>query len=160
MKQTPRLISTVDHVVEPPQLWSRVLSHTKWADRIPHIEGESDGTESWIVDGRQFRLSEVAQVGALMADRVNSAKRWDDIPEGAYIPAARLKAMDRDGVDYSVLYPTIAGFSGEHLGAITDPDLELACVRRYNDWLIDEWQACSDRFIPQCILPLSSIDAA
>ena len=160
MKQIHRLISTVDYVVEPPQLWSQHITNSKWAVGVPHIEREPDGTDSWIIDRRKFRLSELVQVGALMTDRVDSLKLWDDIPEEAYVPAARLKAMDRDGVEYSVLYPTVAGFSGENLGAITDPELELACVRTYNDWLIDEWLACSDRFIPQCILPLSSIDAA
>ena len=47
--------------------------------------------------------------------------------------------MDIDGVAYSVLYPSFAGFSGETFGALRDPDLELACVQAYNDWLIDEW---------------------
>ena len=68
--------------------------------------------------------------------------------------------MDIDGVAYSVLYPSFAGFSGETFGALKDPDLELACVRAYNDWLIDEWTSYSDRFIPQCIVPLAPVEAA
>ncbi|HTE85757.1 MAG TPA: amidohydrolase family protein, partial [Dehalococcoidia bacterium] len=75
-------------------------------------------------------------------------------------PAERLKAMDVDGVDYSVLYPTVAGVAGETFGRITDPDLELACVRAYNDWLVEEWAGASTRFVPQCIVPLAPIDAA
>ena len=42
----------------------------------------------------------------------------------------------------------------------TDPELELACVQAYNDWLIEEWAAASPRFIPQCIVPLAPIEAA
>ena len=39
------------------------------------------------------------------------------------------------------------------------PELELACVQAYNDWLIEEWAAVSPRFIPQCIVPLAPIEA-
>src|SRR5207253_9348199 len=43
---------------------------------------------------------------------------------------------------------------------IADPELELACVQAYNDWLIEEWAAASPRFIPQCIVPLYPADAS
>ena len=68
--------------------------------------------------------------------------------------------MDIDGVAYSVLYPSFAGLSGETFGALRDPDLELACVQAYNDWLLDEWTSCSDRFIAQCIVPLAPVEVA
>ena len=87
-----------------------------------------------------------------MNDRADAPKRWEDVPQSAYLPAERLRAMDTDGVAYSVLYPTFAGFSGENIWRFTDSDLELACVQAYNDWLIEEWADCSDRFIPQCIV--------
>jgi predicted TIM-barrel fold metal-dependent hydrolase len=67
--------------------------------------------------------------------------------------------MDEDGVDYSVLYPTVAGVGGETFGRIADPELELACVQAYNDWLVEEWASASERFVPQCIVPISSVDA-
>ncbi len=67
--------------------------------------------------------------------------------------------MDADGIAASVLYPTVAGFAGETFGRITDEELELACVRAYNDWLIDEWASTSPRFIPQCIVPLHPVSA-
>jgi predicted TIM-barrel fold metal-dependent hydrolase len=67
--------------------------------------------------------------------------------------------MDADGVDCSVLYPTVAGFAGETFARLADPELELACVRTYNDWLVEEWAGVSPRFIPQCIVPISPIEA-
>jgi predicted TIM-barrel fold metal-dependent hydrolase len=67
--------------------------------------------------------------------------------------------MDVDGVDYSVLYPTVAGVAGETFGRLSDPALELACVQAYNDWLIEEWASTSPRFIPQCIVPIWPIEA-
>lgn len=94
-----------------------------------------------------------------MPDRATEPQRWEDVPSMAYEPAQRLKAMDTDGVDYSVLYPTVAGIAGETFGRLKDAELELACVRAYNDWLIEEWTSVSPRFVPQCIVPLSPIAA-
>jgi predicted TIM-barrel fold metal-dependent hydrolase len=154
------LISVDDHVQETPNLWTERLSQSRWGDRIPHLEKGPDGSERWVADGRLLLDGKVATVGAVMADRTQEPRRWEDVPTAAYRPADRLKAMDADGVDCSVLYPTVAGHAGEAFGRITDPELELACVQAYNDWLIDEWAAASDRFVPQCIVPLWPAEAA
>ena len=159
MVNAPRIISTVDHVIEPPDVWSQRLPKNKFADRIPHHEHCADGSDRWIVDGREFPLGVVARVGALMNDRVRVPQRWQDVPQAAYDPTARLKAMDADGVDCAVLYPSLGGFSGEVFARIGNPELELACVGAYNDWLIDEWAAASKRFVPQCLVPLAPIEA-
>lgn len=160
MERRYGLISVDDHVQEHPQVWTQRMSKARWGDRIPHLEQHADGTASWVVDGNKLPLNGVALAGAVMADRANEPQRWEDVPPAAYVPAERLKAMDVDGVDYSVLYPTVAGIAGETFGRLTDPELELACVQAYNDWLIDEWASVSPRFIPQCIVPIWPIDAA
>src|SRR4249919_3768828 len=141
--QTERFISAVDHVVEHPEVWTERLSKSKWGDRIPHMKSSSQDCDTWVVDGRSMSLSDVAQVGALMTDRTDVPKLWEEVPRTAHVPAERLRAMDADGVAYSVLYPSFAGFSGETFGALRDPDLELACVQAYNDWLMDEWASYS-----------------
>ena len=152
------LISVDDHVQEPPELWTRRLSNTRWADRVPHLETQPDGTQYWIVDGSALPLPGVGLTGALMDDRTRVPQRWEEVPKAAYVPAERLRAMDADGVACSVLYPIVAGTSGENFGRLTDADLELACVQAYNDWLIEEWASTSKRFIPQCIVPLWPVE--
>jgi predicted TIM-barrel fold metal-dependent hydrolase len=152
-------ISADDHVQEHPEVWTKRMSQAKWGDRIPHIERQSDGTERWVVDGKPVDLSGVAIAGAAMPDRAREPQRWAEVPGSAYKAIERLAAMDVDGVDYSVLYPSVAGLAGETFGRLTDPGFELACVQAYNDWLIEEWAAVSPRFIPQCIVPLSPIEA-
>ena len=154
------VISAVDHVIEHPKVWTERVSKTKWGDRIPHMDRRGDGRDYWVVDGRKFSMSAIAGVGALLSDRAGVANRWDDIPKPAYDPAARLEAMDHDGIRYAVLYPMFAGFSGERLAAVADADLALACVQAYNDWIIDEWAAHSDRFVPLCLVPITPVDAA
>jgi len=148
------LISVDDHVQEPPNLWMERLSRNRWGDRIPHLERAGDGTERWVVDGRLLLDGRAGRAGALMADRNREPSRWQEVPPAAYLPLERLKVMDAAGIDYSALYPTVAGLAGETFGRLEDPELELACVQAYNDWLIDEWAAASERFIPQCIVPI------
>lgn len=154
------LISVDDHVQEPPNLWTQRLSKTRWGERVPHLERKADGSERWVVDNQVLLDGSAALAGALMADRNHEPSRWQDVPTAAYVPSERLKAMDAAGIDYSVLYPTVAGLAGEAFGRLRDPNLELACVQAYNDWLIEEWAAASDRFVPQCIVPIWPVEAA
>jgi predicted TIM-barrel fold metal-dependent hydrolase len=144
-------ISADDHVQETPDLWTSRVSRAKWGEKVPHIERLPDG-DCWVVCGRRVGFPAPP---LLRGDgRVEQATRWDEIPSAAYDPSERLKALDADGVDYSVLYPSVAGLAGEGFGWLDDPELELACVQAYNDWLIEEWLATSSRFVPQCIVPL------
>ncbi len=154
------VISADDHVQETPDLWTERLSKRKWGDRVPHIAQQPDGTERWVVGGKVREASALAWTGALSVNRFEEPQRWADVPLESYDPSARLKAMDRDQVDVQVLYPSGAGLSGEALAAIEEPELEVACVRAYNDWLLETWGAASDRFVPQCILPVRSAGAA
>lgn len=153
-------ISADDHVQEHPEVWTKRMPEAKWGDRIPHIERQSDGSERWVVDGNPVDLGGVAIAGAAMPDRAREPQRWDEVPKVAYNPRERLTAMDVDGVDYSVLYPSVAGRAGETFASLADAELELACVQAYNDFLVDEWAAVSPRFIPQCIVPLAPDAAA
>jgi predicted TIM-barrel fold metal-dependent hydrolase len=153
-------ISTDDHVQEHPEVWTRRMSKTKWGDRIPHIASNGDGSQHWVVDGKPIDLAGVANVGAVMPDRARDPQRWEEVPTVAFDARERLTAMDSDGVDYSVLYPSVAGRAGETFGRLADPELELACVQAYNDFLIEEWRAVSPRFIPQCLVPLAPIGVA
>src|SRR5581483_12025177 len=155
-----RLLSADDHVQEPPDLWIKRLSRAKFGDRIPSLARQADGSERWVVDGQLIPLRGAGMGAALFADRTTEPQCWADVPPMVRDPSERLKAMDADGVEASVLYPTVAGVGGEAFGRITDPELELACVQAYNDWLIEEWAAVSDRFVPQCLVPLDPPEAA
>lgn len=158
MKLKYGFISADDHVQEHPEVWSSRMSKKKWGERIPHVEELHDGSECWVIDGRRLLLPGIALAGALMADRTREPQRWSEVPPAAFKAADRLKAMDCDGIDYSVLYPIIGGLAGESFGKLDDPALELACVQAYNDWLIDEWASVSPRFVPQCIVPIWPIE--
>jgi predicted TIM-barrel fold metal-dependent hydrolase len=148
------LISADDHVQEHPEVWTERLSREKWRDRIPHVARMADGSDAWIVDGQRLSLPGVAIAGAAMADRGQEVRCWDDVPPMVFSARERLKAMDVDGIDCAILYPSVSGLAAETFGKLDDSDLERACVQAYNDWLIDEWADVSPRFVPQCIVPI------
>jgi predicted TIM-barrel fold metal-dependent hydrolase len=152
-------ISVDEHVQEHPEVWTKRMSRAKWGERIPHVEHSSNGVESWVVDGRKIDLAGVADCGAAMAERTKNPQRWVDVPAAVYDPKERLKTMDAAGIDYAVLYPTVAGVGGQSFGRMEDRELELACVQAYNDWLLEEWGGASERFVSQCITPLGPVDA-
>jgi len=152
-------ISVDEHVQEHPEVWTKRLSKAKWGERIPHVAKNGGGQERWLIDGREISLDGVADCGAVMSERSAKPQCWADVPAAVYDPKERLKAMDAAGIEYAVLYPTVAGIGGQNLGRIEDGELELACVQAYNDWLIDEWASVSPRFVPQCLVPLAPIDA-
>ena len=154
------VISVDDHVVEPPDLWARGMSQAKWGDRLPHVAARADGTERWVIEGQVRAASSLFATGALSKDRGSEPQAWSQVPQSAYDPHARLAAMDADGIDYSVLYPSAAGVSGEVICAIKDLDLQVECARVYNDWILEVWAGSSSRFVPQAILPAGSIEAA
>ena len=145
-------VSVDDHVLEHPEVWTSRMSRQRWGDRIPHVERQPDGNDCWVIAGHRLALPEIAVAGA--ENRSLHPKRWEEVPQTVCSAPERLAAMDADGVDYSVLYPTVAGLAGETFGKLDDPDLESACVQAYNDWLIEEWANRSSRFVPQCIVPI------
>jgi predicted TIM-barrel fold metal-dependent hydrolase len=153
-----QIISTNEHVIEAPDVWTARMSKAQWGERIPHIRTKDDGTEVWMIDGVEVPLVGAGSAAACMPDRADEPKKWSDVPSVITNVAERAAAMEAQGVAYAVLYPSVAGIGGETFGRIEDPALELACVQAYNDWLIEVWGS-NPKFIPQCILPLSSFEA-
>ena len=82
-------------------------------------------------------------------------RRSNDHP-GAMEKTERLKEMAADGVSGEVLFPT----HGLRLLSLEDPKLEEACVRVYNDWIIDYSQADPSRLLGLAMLSVYDIDAA
>jgi predicted TIM-barrel fold metal-dependent hydrolase len=153
-------ISAVDHIVEHPRVWTDRMSKAEWGDRIPHVERQSDGSDCWVIDGVKHPLLGRGSVGAFAADRNFTPRTWDEVPGAAWNAADRLTIMDGGSISYSVLYPTIAGLAGDTFARGEDAAFEIACVRAYNDFVIDEWASVSPRFVPQCIIPLWSPEEA
>jgi predicted TIM-barrel fold metal-dependent hydrolase len=145
-----RLISGDSHVNEPPDLWTSRLP-AKLKERAPRMERFEQG-DAWIIEGAadpiNFGMNAVA---GLPREQISSWKRFEDIRSGGYDPIARTEEMDVDNVDAEILYPTPR--LGAGLASTKDPELHLALVRAYNDWLSEYCAQAPDRFAGQMMIP-------
>jgi predicted TIM-barrel fold metal-dependent hydrolase len=82
-------------------------------------------------------------------------RRGGDHP-GAMEGPKRVSEMAADGVSAEVLYPT----HGLRVLSVDDPKLEQACVRVYNDWIIDYCSAAPDRLIGLGLLSMYDVEVA
>lgn len=156
------IVSADDHVLEPPDLFEgRVPS--RLADAAPKVVEHDDGGEYWLIEGRlePIRDWNVA-AGRATSDWGGEPARYDELRRGAYDVESRLTDMDLAGVSMSLNFPSaIWGFAGRVFAHMTDLDLGLACMRAYNDWMIDEWcGAAPDRFIPCQLTWLADAEVA
>ncbi len=155
-----RIISADDHVFEPADLWTTRLE-PKYRDRAPHIARLEDGSDWWILDGDKFSpMSAGSQTGVRIDDP--EQLKFDDVYEnvrpGGYDPAERLKDMDTDGVDVSIIYPTTAGT--RMFQCVADVDFLTALHKSYNDWLAQYCSAYPRRLKGIALLNVDDIESA
>jgi predicted TIM-barrel fold metal-dependent hydrolase len=173
--EIPKIISVDDHVVEPAHLWQTWLPE-KFKERGPrserrgigqmrHIGGgtyeqtfDPSGPEAdcWIYEDLVYiNKRHVAAVGYARDDMTLSPITYDEMRKGCWDPKARLEDMDVNWVEASLCFPTFPRFCGQTFTEAKDKELALACVKAYNDWMVEEW--CGDsggRLIPLIIVPL------
>ena len=131
-----RLISGDSHTMEPGDLWVQRLDK-KFRDLAPRVvENENEPGCAFIAPGlgRQ-QISgawALGKSGKDLAEHLATSSLKDARP-GGWDPAERLKDQDIDGVEAEVLYCTL----GLRIFPMEFPELQQACFRTYNDWLVD-----------------------
>jgi predicted TIM-barrel fold metal-dependent hydrolase len=180
--ELPKIISVDDHVVEPPHVWQTWLPE-RFRDRGPRVERRGIGSikhigggvyeqtfdpdgpqgDCWIFEDLVYiNKRHVAAVGFDRDDMTASPITYDEMRPGCYEPKARVEDMDMNWVEASLCFPTFPRFCGQTFTEATaDRDLGLACVRAYNDWMVEEW--CGDsggRLVPLIIVPLWDAELA
>jgi predicted TIM-barrel fold metal-dependent hydrolase len=137
-----RIVSSDNHVFEPPDLWTRRVE-PKFRDRAPQLVREADG-DWWYCDNhRVIGLSAGIQTGQRFEGNENLTRTglFENVRRGGYIPEEHLKDMDEDGVDVSIVYPTV----GLLLYSVPDSAFLTDICRTYNDWLAEFCQAFPKR---------------
>jgi predicted TIM-barrel fold metal-dependent hydrolase len=90
-----------------------------------------------------------------------TAMTYDEMRPGCYDRDARVKDFELNWTDGSLPFPTFPRFCGQTFYETPDRDLGLACVKAYNDWMVEEWCAPSGGVnIPLCIMPLWDVELA
>lgn len=147
-----RVISADCHINEPPWVFDTVPAKLK--DRIPRMMRGADGGDGWSFNGQPPRrtLGIEATAGRAVGDKKLSGLRFDEILPGNYDGGKHVEDMRRDGVDASVVYPA----SAIQVYVESDRELALACMRAYNDWVLDQFQAAAPRHLVG--LPMLPLD--
>jgi predicted TIM-barrel fold metal-dependent hydrolase len=168
-----RAISADGHVNEPPALWTDRLPG-KFKERGPRvIETPNTKGHAWIMEGQRrpsvmgfssmYSRSSKRFDRASLVDGFKQIKsrgvRYEDVFPGSYDPAARVQEILEDQIDAEVIFNGVSTvWNGIKL--CPDPELSLACVKVYNDW-IAEFQAYDpERFICNGTMPTTGITDA
>ena len=151
--------SADSHVNEPPETWDRIPKDLRV--RGPHFVQDPAGLKGLYM---VFEGHEPDPVGMTFTAGIEKADggirkvienfKWENW-RGPWDPVARLRDMDRDGVDMEVLYPSMA----RNLYTLRGDEIPLqkAAIEAYNDWLRDYCCTAPKRLVSLCLL--SALDA-
>jgi predicted TIM-barrel fold metal-dependent hydrolase len=175
------IVSVDDHVVEPPHVFTTWLP-ARFRHRAPRIERHGMGDMQYVGGKYVIRPDDsgtpcdwwvyedlmlphkrhVAAVGFARDDMSLSPITYDEMRPGCYQPKARVEDMTMNWVEASLSFPTFPRFCGQTFLEAKDRELAMACVKAYNDWMVEEWCGDSDgHLIPLCLIPLwDALEAA
>lgn len=157
MKNGFRIVDSDMHIIEPPEMWEKYIDGD-FKDRAPKIVGN-------------YLVGFYGLVENQMLPTVDShaRERWQGMFRhvGPHLrePAARgfdalsqLEAMDREGLDIAVLFPSIGLYVMSFDGLA--PRFAAAICRAYNNWLYDFCQRNPERLRGAAMIPPHDIGEA
>ncbi len=159
-KQGFKILDSDMHVMEPPNLWERYID-SKYKSRAPRGVTSENVRDLRMVypDGREWARKTTRRN---RSDRGHNFERNQEVyrayAERGWTAEVQLEAMDIEGIDVAVLYPT------RGLRALVVDDMEAgfaaAIARAYNNWLADFCQKDPHRLIGAGMISLYNINDA
>lgn len=153
-----RVIDVDTHVSEPPDVFTARVP-AKWGDRVPHVvrRGRKD---VWVIGDQPVLPAGITATAGFDGLIPDFPDTYEDMPAAAWDAGARLRHMDEEGIYAQVIYPNLGGFGSGKFLDLREPELMLACVRAYNDWLLEWCSADSRRLLPVMATPFWDLDEA
>lgn len=162
-----KIIDSDMHIMEPPDLWQR-YTDKKYRDqaqvgvtsanvrdlRTTHPDGRPWGSTSQGV--RAAGAGNPNRPGGHNYER--NQRLYADHAARGWSTDAQLEAMDIEGLDVAVLFPTrgLHTLAEPHM----EPGLAAALARAYNDWLYDFCAPAPDRLIGAAMVSPFNMDDA
>jgi len=160
-----RIIDSDMHVFEPLDLWERYID-ARYQDRAPRLLPlRGSGQPLVLVGGREAPGSANAVRDLLPTIRNAKQRQWPLVQaigfarEQGFNSKSQLEAMDMEGLDVAVLYPSAPGLDVPCFPDL-DPDFSEAICRAYNNWLYDFCQADPARLRGAALVPLQDVVGA
>ena len=145
MKNGFKVMDSDMHIIEPPDLWQRYID-PDFRDRAPIGQTRHNRDLGVTFRGEEMSVSAppnpLAQAGA-SKEREEQDPKYRDGDGNAWDAASQVRAMDIEGIDVAVLFPSRALFTLAVDGM--DPELAAAIGRAYNDWMFDFCKESPDR---------------
>ena len=152
------IIDMDTHLTEPPDLWtSRVPK--KWVDSVPQVRRSADGVDEWWCGNKRLVSPGMFSVAGWKHYAPSTPATFEEMDRACFDPVARLERMDAYGIWAQVLFPNILGFTNYAIEAM-EPDLGLACVRAYNDFLVEFCGTDDRRLLALTCLPYWDVKAS
>jgi uncharacterized protein len=154
-KQGFKVFDSDLHIMEPPDLWERYIApefrsmapRGRTSDNVRDLglifpDGEPAGRRTAGTPPRGHNYEK-------------NQKLYRDHARRGWTPEVQLEAMDVEGIDVAVLFPS------RGLSVLTHPDREprfaVALARAYNDWMFDFCQADTKRLLGAGMLSVYDI---
>ncbi|MGF7235607.1 MAG: amidohydrolase family protein [Frankia sp.] len=140
----PKLVRRRGRIKRTDRTWILVEDDAaEWAD-------------CWSYDDNLFAIPRGLASVSYPDGVVPGVGSFEEFRPGCYDPTARLADMNANHTEASICFPTFPRFCGQTFLEAKDHGLAAACVRAYNDWMIDDWCAgdAYGRLIPLTLIPL------
>src|SRR5919197_584443 len=152
-----KLLDSDMHIVEPPDLWERYIDPAFRA-QAPRGWSGPENPSVLEVAGKvmpRFAATPQAHYQTMYARK---GDRYRHAIARHFDPHSQLEAMDVEGIDVAVLFPT----RGLYALATDDlePELAAAIARAYNDWLADFCAVDPSRLIGPAMVAPHHIEAS
>jgi predicted TIM-barrel fold metal-dependent hydrolase len=152
-----RLMDSDMHIIEPVGMWEQYID-SRFQDRAPKIVGNYLTGYYGLMENHMLPT-----VDSHARERFRGMNRWigahvTDHAARGFDAACQLEAMDREGIDIAILYPTI----GLYVMGFDDlePQFAAAICRAYNNWLYDFCQRDPERLRGAAMIPPHDITEA
>jgi len=154
------LISVDDHIVEPPDLFTRHMP-AKYRERAPRVI-DHKGKDVWFFEDKVVPFPGLGSVAGRPPEEYGMEPvRFSQMRDGCYLRDARVGDMNANGMLAALCFPTWTDFAGTNYAKASDKELALATIQTYNDWHVDELAGGQPgRFIPLCVVPLWDVGLA
>jgi predicted TIM-barrel fold metal-dependent hydrolase len=159
-KGMAKIIDADGHVVEPRTFWNEYVDPA-YLDRLPRLVKDANGIDRMAIGERTaldsiYWPAAMCIPGGLATPEVMRRLSWNDLRPGSFDPHARLKDMDSEQIDISILCPSV----GLGFVAIKDPEVSAVGCRAYNNWMADFCRVAPDRLYSVAPVPLHDVAMA
>lgn len=154
MKDGYRVIDSDRHIMEPSDVYDRYMD-ARFRGRVKITGPNQSGR---YVDGKPVSDSdkrpdrETADHGFIFAGNQGWRDTFAEAIAADFDPASNVRDMDREGIDLSVLFPTLGLYVMWR--SDIDPELSAAICRAYNTWLAEYCGYDPSRLRGVMLLPL------